>query len=256
MLWQCAARFRGQLRQKNIERANAAFAKLFGKGLDADADERRQLARVHSGAHFIGRGRGVPVLFVIGTVAVSVFEVEPEVLHRFPPEFFPHAAIDCVREPCRAVFAPHCLRIGLDGFRNGGDRVWRSWQAIRSWQANRFCEDCEIGRVFVERSQREISQPARGSGAEKMRSAVYHVNRLAFSGGPRIAPLKRFVGLLQPHGDFVKRFRRQCSLHLRLVQSWRFSDKLSAIAFRMCDSGLSESTGQDTFVCRGGKVPS
>ncbi len=43
-----AARFRGQLSKENIQRANAALAKLFRKGLDADADEGRQLARVHS----------------------------------------------------------------------------------------------------------------------------------------------------------------------------------------------------------------
>ena len=89
------------------------------------------------------------ILFVIRTVAVSIFEIEPEILDGFPPEFFANAAIDRVREPCRAVFAPHRLRIALNGFCNGGDRVWRSGQAIRSLQPNRFCEDREIGRVFL-----------------------------------------------------------------------------------------------------------
>jgi len=108
----------------------------------------------------------VPVLFVVWTVTVTVFEVEPEVLDRFPPEFFPHAAIDSVGKPCRTVFAPHRLRVGLKGLRDGGDRIGRSGQTVRSWQANRFCEGREMRRIFVKRLQREIAHAAGGTGAE------------------------------------------------------------------------------------------
>src|SRR5271154_2304747 len=87
-----------------------------------------------------------------------------------------------------------------------------------------------------------------------MRSAVHHVNRLALAGRAGVAPLKCFVGELQAHGHFVKRFGRQRSFHG--ASRDRRQKKITRIAWRNCDSRLSESTGQDTFVYIGAEVAS
>ena len=68
-------------------------------------------------------------------------------------------------------------------------------------------------------SDRNARSPRRRvvPSAKQMRSAVYHVNRLAFSGWAGIAPLKCLVSLLEPNGNCGDGIRWQRSFHRPLA---------------------------------------
>src|SRR5207244_9741897 len=105
-----------------------------------------------AGGDFARRGGGVAVFFVVGTVAVSVFEVDAEVFHRLAAELLDHAPVDRLR--LRAIDA--------DG---GGEG-----RAVR--------------RVLLQCAQCELPELLRRVGLEQLRAAVHGVHRLA---GGRIA---------------------------------------------------------------------
>ena len=155
----------------------------------------------------------MPVFFVVGTVAVPVLEVDPEILYRFPPELFANAAVDRVREPCRPVFAPRRFGICFDGFGDGSGGIGLAGQAIRSRQTDGLRKRGEVRRVFVKRSQREFAQPPRRARPEQVCSAIDDVNRLAVRRWARIAPVKCLMSLFEPSGDFLERLGGQSSLH-------------------------------------------
>src|SRR5207244_10078699 len=129
------------------QRADAPPHQLLRERLDADADERRERAVLHAGGDFARGGGGVAVLLVVGTVAVSVLEVDAEVFHRFAAKLLDDARVNRLR--LRAIDA------------DGG----RERRAVR--------------RVLLKRAQRELAQLLRRVGLEQLRAAVDRVHRLA-----------------------------------------------------------------------------
>src|SRR5467141_816570 len=103
-----APRGLAQSADKKIEGANASFAQLGRKWLDAYADEGRQGALAHSTRHlFRGKFR-VLVFFGVGAVPVAVLEVDAKIFDGLTLEFFEHASI--------TVYASHAARFSPRSF--------------------------------------------------------------------------------------------------------------------------------------------
>ncbi len=92
-------------------------------------------------------------------------------------------------------------------------------ELVRAWQSDGLGEGDEIRRVFVERPQREIAQPARDAGAEKLRATVDHMHRLGANGNAGVTLLEGFVGLFEPRIDFLERFGGKGSVHFAMRSS-------------------------------------
>src|SRR5687767_4393551 len=84
---------------ENIECAKATCAQFFVERLDADADERRECTVLTSLGSFSRSRSCVTVFFLIGSIAVAVFEVDAKVFNRLALKFLRHSAVDCVGQP-------------------------------------------------------------------------------------------------------------------------------------------------------------
>src|SRR5205814_1973750 len=96
--------------------------------------------------YFARGGSGVSILFGISTVAVAVFEIDPEVLHRFAAQLLDDPLVDDV-----AVF-----RVDADGIAERG----------------------RIRREFIERMESERAEFLRRVALEQMRAPVDGMHRL------------------------------------------------------------------------------
>ena len=72
---------------KDVERAKAARAQFFIERLDSNADERRQRAILTSFSSLGCRGNSVSILFVVGTVSITIFKIDAEVFDGFALKF-------------------------------------------------------------------------------------------------------------------------------------------------------------------------
>ena len=141
----------------------------------------------HRGGDLLRGGGGVAVLFVVGAIAVAVFEVDAEVFDGFARELLADALVDL-----------------------GGEVAAN---------ADRFGERRGIGRVAVERLQRELAELLRRLGREQMRAAVDGVHRLARAGVAGVAlrePRLRAVDAIERFGELLLGERGTCG-HGRVV---------------------------------------
>ena len=144
---QRAARPLEQPREEQIHRPQGAALQLLAERLDANADRRGQRAIAHRRRHFVRGDLRVPIFFVIRAVPEAVLEIDPIVLDRFARQLVDDAEVDAIGE--RGVEA--------DG---GG-------------------EGPRVGRMILQRLQRERAELLRRVGLEQMRAAVDDVHRLA-----------------------------------------------------------------------------
>ena len=138
-------------RQEEIEGPEAAALQLVAERLDPDADRRRQRA----GLRCPRRPRRPPlrvlVLLGVGAVAEAVLEVDPEILDRLARQLVDDARVDA-----RA--------------RASASRPERRGERRR------------VGRVLLQRAQRDRAELLRRVGLEQMRAAVDDVHRLPRGG--------------------------------------------------------------------------
>ena len=78
---------------EQVEGTHAAVLQFLVQRLDADTDERRQDALGHAPGHFLGGADGGGVFFVVGAVAVAVFEVDAEVFDGLGLELGAHPGV-------------------------------------------------------------------------------------------------------------------------------------------------------------------
>ena len=149
VLGEFPARFVGQRREEHVQRADGARLQLVGERLDADADERRQRARLHALRHLLRGSGGVPVLLGIGPVPVAVLEVDPEILDRLVLQLLRHAPID------------------------------RRGERLRELPAKRFREQLGRRGVLLQRPQGDDAQLLCRVGLEEMGAAIDGLHRLA-----------------------------------------------------------------------------
>ena len=124
-----------------ISRVRTLRAQIFVERFDADADERRQRAGGEALSDFACAGRGVSIFFVVGAIAVTVFEIEAEIFDRFAFQFLRHAVENLLRQ-----------------------LAFRITEHARQSRG--------IGRIFPQRTQGDRAEPLRGIGFEKMCAAI------------------------------------------------------------------------------------
>ena len=147
-----------QLGEEDVERAQRARREVARQRLDADADERRQRAGDQARGGLLRGLRGVVVFLVVGAVAVTVLEVDAEVLDSLAVQLLAYALEHLRRE------------VAAD--------------------ADRLAERVGIGRVGIERAQRELAELLRCLRGEQVRTAVDRVHGLARAGVAGIAPVE------------------------------------------------------------------
>ncbi len=152
-----AARGSAQSADKKIEGANASFAQLGRKRLDAYADEGRQGALAHSTRHlFRGKFR-VLVFFGVGTIPVAVFEVDAKIFDGLTLEFFEHSSINRVRQPRGPIFGPEFFGRSSESplqrncFTRGGRQHFSSRQSHGTREGKR------MRRVLAQSRERQIA---------------------------------------------------------------------------------------------------
>jgi len=132
--------------------------------------------KISGGVWFERARHRVPVFFYVRSISVTIFEIEPEIFHRFATKFFNDAIVN---DFCESFVA--------------GPSDCAS-------QARR------VGRVFFQRAERDRAQLLRGISFEKMRAAVNRVDRLPpirFAGVPAHERLVRFAELRDNAGGLV-----------------------------------------------------
>ncbi len=149
-----------QLRQKNVQRPDAAASQFLVERLDAQPDERRQAPRRHPRSEFSGRRRGEAILFLVRPVAEAILEINAKIFHRLATKFFPNALVNHGSKPRVRIALERGLRIRLNGFgKNGGVR--RSAQMLQSRELNGTGKSDKIRRVFSQHFERLFSQALR-----------------------------------------------------------------------------------------------
>jgi hypothetical protein len=86
-----------------VRGSQRAAAQFVAEVLDADADEGGQRPRSGAECDLLGGGCGVAVFLGVRPVAVTIFEVEAEVLDRLAREFFPDPRVDAAGRGCGKV---------------------------------------------------------------------------------------------------------------------------------------------------------
>ncbi len=104
---------------------------------------------VETARHFRRACGGVSIFLRIGAIAVTVFEIEPEIFDRFAPQFFDDAGVNLLRQLLVGIHPEHVRETG------------------------------RIRRIFFERPQRHRAEFLRGVGLEEMRAAIDRVHRLS-----------------------------------------------------------------------------
>ena len=91
---QPSARSLEQPGQEEIECSHAASLELFAQRFDPDPDARRKRVCREASGHVFGRLGREMILFLVRPGAKTVFEVDPEILDRFPLQFVDDARTD------------------------------------------------------------------------------------------------------------------------------------------------------------------
>src|SRR5258707_3457514 len=87
VMWKFPARFSQQLRQENVERADASVAQFLVERFDAKPDEWGQAPGRQPGRQFTRGGGRETVFFFVRTVAKAILKINAEILHRLPSKF-------------------------------------------------------------------------------------------------------------------------------------------------------------------------
>src|SRR5687768_12647918 len=118
------------------------------------------------------------VFFVVRPVAIPVFEVDAEILHRFASQLLDHAR-------------PY-------GFRE-----------FATLYTQRRGERRRIRRILLERRQRQRPQLARGVGSKEVGTAINGVDRLPILGLAGPGPSRRGIDLAQVAKHWLQVSRRK-----------------------------------------------
>ena len=166
-----------QRREKEIERAQAAALQLLVQRLDPDADPRRQRAAASAFATSSAADCAKPILFLVGPVAEAILEIDAEVLDRLARELVDDAQVDAIGQ--------------------AGDPGPSAPASAAG-----------VGRVLLQRAQRQRAELLRGVGLEQVRAAVDGVHRL---------PRGRIAGKLlgDAHVRLVERIEKRGQRGLR-----------------------------------------
>ncbi len=124
--------------------------------------------------HFLGGKLRVLVFFRVGTISVAILEIDPEILDRLALQFFEHAAVDRLRQPGGAIFAPQFFRRFRELPLGRGRLLAGFWQRLGSRQSDRAREGERIRRDIPPSVARARSPSRlRNARAKQMRAAVH-----------------------------------------------------------------------------------
>ena len=140
-----------------IERARGAGARRGGERFDSYADERRERARGETFGELAPDRLCMRVFLVVRPRAVAVLEVDSVVLDRLPAELLGDALAHGLRE-------------------RGGLRRRRAH--LVTGELERAGERDRVGRVTIERRERDAPELFGGVVTEEMRAAIHRVDRL------------------------------------------------------------------------------
>ena len=128
-------------------------------------------------------GSGVAVFLRVGAIAVAIFEIEPEIFHRFAPQFFDDPIVNLVAAKFRRrPFRARAASVAASGAYSSSER---------SATSPSLCG---------------------GVGFEKMRAAVNGVHRLPAIRFARISAHERRVCLAQDSVNYRDLIRFQATL--------------------------------------------
>ena len=197
---QSSARGTDERRHEQVERAQAARVQFVRHRLDPDADEWRQRASLETGGDLLSDRYGMRVLFGIRPDAVSVLEVDAEVLDRLARQLVDDAAANSL-----------------------GQRALVRTQSERSGKRRR------VGRVLLEHGSCDRAYSCGGVGLEEMRTTIDAVDGLPVAGFTGIGAADGEIGALEFGEDRLERPRVERS-RVWSVLVWRVALKDQAPA--------------------------
>ncbi|EXI68770.1 MAG: hypothetical protein AW08_01082 [Candidatus Accumulibacter adjunctus] len=214
VLRQTAAGLLGQASEEDVERADRTDLALVGKGLDANADERREDVLAHPLGDLVRRGDGVTILLVVRPIAVAILEVDAVVLDGLRAQLLEHPVVDGEREPRRLLDLAHLLRAAFQRARQAVDFERVAGQGLGTRQTENAGEDVVVRRIGVEGLERHLAEFAGKASLEQVGAAVYGVNRLPLGGIRGVMPLEGCIRLVQLAITGVQFVRGQRELHV------------------------------------------
>jgi hypothetical protein len=169
------ARLPNERREKDVERSQAPRMQLGRHRLDANPDERRQRIVTHCLRDRSSAGPGVTIFLGVGSNAIPILVVDPEILDRLALKLVADALVDRLGE------LPASLIVGRQA-----DRVRQ-----RAW----------VGRVLVHGPAGELAELGDGVGSEELRATVDDVDGLPGPGLAGVSLREASVDRLQARDD-------------------------------------------------------